>query len=131
MAALKRQVETHEPAINGPQVTPRALAAFAQFHHFDLRQRAAALLALADVEGIRWRGKTIDRAGRPGFAVSVDSKPGPGGSVRDVLVYDLAGDLLSHEQITLLPPAGFEVPRNTVTAYTLYLEHARTLDFGP
>jgi hypothetical protein len=131
VAALKRQVESQEPASNGPQTTPRALAAFAQFHRFDARQRAAALYTLADVEGIRWRGKTTDRAGRPGFAVSVDSKPGPGGTVRDVLVYDLAGQLLSHEQITLMPPVGFAVPRNTVTAYTLYLESARTLDFGP
>jgi hypothetical protein len=37
----------------------------------------------------------------------------------------------AHEQITLLPPVGFAVPRYTVTAYTLYLESARTLDFGP
>ena len=42
--------------------------------------------------------------------------------MRDVLVYSLAGELLSHEQITLLPPAGFAMPRYTVTAYTLYLE---------
>ena len=107
------------------------IAAFAQFHHFDPRQRAAALYALADVEGIRWRGETTDRAGRPGVAISVDSASGPGGSVRDVLVYDLAGELLSHEQITLQPPAGFALPRYTVTAYTLYLESVRTLDFGP
>jgi hypothetical protein len=131
VAALKRQMESQEPASNGPQATARALAAFTQFHYFDVRQRAAALRVLADVEGIRWRGKTTDRAGRPGFALSVDSKPGPGGSVRDVLVYDLSGKLLSHEQITLQPPVGFSVPRNTVTAYTLFLENARTLDFGP
>jgi hypothetical protein len=131
VADLKRQLEIQEPASNGPQAAPRAIAAFAQFHCLDIRQRAAALYALADVEGIRWRGRTTDRAGRPGFAISVDSRPGPGGSVRDVLVYNLAGELLSHEQITLLPPLGFAVPRYTVTAYTLYLECSRTLDFGP
>jgi hypothetical protein len=131
VAELKRQLESQEPAINGPQATPRAVAAFAQFHQLNAGQRAAALLALADVEGIRWRGKTTDRAGRPGFAISVDSRPSLGGSVRDVLVYDLAGELLSHEQITLTPPSGLSVPRYTVTAYTLYLECERTFDFGP
>ena len=78
VAVLKRQLESQEPASNGPQATPRAIAAFAQFHHFDPRQRAAALYALADVEGIRWRGKTTDRAGRPGVAISVDSAARPG-----------------------------------------------------
>jgi hypothetical protein len=39
VAVLKRQLESQEPASNGPQATPRAIAAFAQFHHFGPRQR--------------------------------------------------------------------------------------------
>ncbi len=130
-AALRRQLETHEPASNGPQAPVRAVADFAQFHYLGARQRAATLQALADVEGIRLRGKTTDRAGRPGMAVSIDSGHTVGGTVRDVLVFGLTGELLSHEQITLQPPEGLPVPRYTVTAYTLYLQTTRTLDFGP
>ncbi len=129
--ALSRQLETQEPSSNGPQATLRSLAAFAQFHYLDLRQRAGMLSVLAGVEGIRLRGKTTDRAGRPGVAVSVDSGRSGSGSVRDVLVLSPRGELLSHEQITLTPPPGVTVPRYTVTAYTLYLESERTNDFGP
>lgn len=130
-ARLRRQLETQEPSSNGPQAAVRSLAAFAQFHHFDLRQRASMLAVLAGVEGIRWRGHTTDRAGRPGFAVTIDTTFGASGSVRDVLVLSPRGELLSHELIALTPPAGVSVPRYTVTSYTLYLESKRTFEFGP
>lgn len=130
-AALRLQLETQEPSSNGPQATLRSLAAFVQFHCLNPRQRGAMLTVLAGVEGLRWRGATTDRAGRRGFAVTIDSASGVSGSVRDVLVLSPRGEVLSHELITLSPPAGVSVPRYTVTSYTLYLESERTFDFGP
>jgi hypothetical protein len=88
-------------------------------HALDPAQRAAAIRVLADTSGLVYRGLVLDRKGRPGIAVSVDSD---GGNLREVAVFDEAtGQLLSYEQVTLLKEPGPGVRPPAVIAFVLYL----------
>ena len=118
---LKTQLEQHEPSANGPQATVRALADVATIHHLGVGQRVAALLVLADVQGLQSRGAARDRAGRPCTALSVDSGAANSGLSRDVLLVDATGTILGHEIIALTPPPKSRIPNETVIEYTLSL----------
>ncbi|MFG1672938.1 CU044_5270 family protein [Micromonospora sp. NPDC049282] len=63
--------------------------------------RAAILRVLAEVPGLRWRGRVTDRAGRSGVAVTFDDREH---DAQSLLIFDpRTGELLAHERLTLSP----------------------------
>lgn len=82
---------------------------------------AAILRRLAGVAGALYRGAVVDRAGRVGLSVSVDSAySGP--LVRYTLVLDPAsGALLESDQTLVGQPGGLAVHDGAVLAYTTFL----------
>jgi len=123
-AILAGQFDEHQPLRNGPQSTIRAVADMYKQHPFNPDQIAAALRVLADTDGLVDRGPIIDRANRPGIAISVDSDAG---ATRDIAVFDPhSGALLSYERVALISPPRTPVRAPAVIAYVLYLKHGRT-----
>lgn len=104
----------------------RALADLNDYYAMQPAQRATVLAALATVTDLKYRGRVDDRAGRNGWAFSLDSIT-PAGAIQDVIVIDpRAGQILSQERIALTTPekAAFIAP--AVTSYTIYLQTATT-----
>jgi hypothetical protein len=127
-ALLAEQLSAHEPFSNGPQAVIRAVAAMYRYHEMTPALRAAVLQVLSDTDGLMYRGRVVDRAGRAGIAVSVDSG---GGATRDLAVLDPnTGRLLSYEQVALISPPGSAVRAPAVISYVLYLAHQRTDQLG-
>jgi hypothetical protein len=127
-AILTRQLSAHEPFSNGPQAVIRAVADLYRFHEMSPALRAAVLHVLTDTNGLVYRGKVVDRAGRVGVAVSVDSAAG---ATRDLAVLDPdTGILLSYEQVALISPPRSSVRAPAVISYVLYLAHQRTDQLG-
>jgi hypothetical protein len=123
-AILAGQLSAHDPFAHGPQATLRAIAEMCRFHLLDTRQRTAMLQVLVDTDGLQFRGKVTDRAGRTGIAISADSG---GGATRDIVVLDNdTGALLSHEQLALSDGLDSPTPSAAVTAYVLYLDAKHT-----
>ncbi|BCB88348.1 hypothetical protein Psuf_056610 [Phytohabitans suffuscus] len=121
---LAFQLADRHPLTEGPRGMLRAVADLYQSHHLDPAQRAAALQVLADTDGIDYRGTVVDRSGRSGVAVSVDSD---GGATRDVAVFDPgAGQLLSYERVELVGAATSPSRSPALVAYVLYLDSGRT-----
>jgi hypothetical protein len=123
---LAEQLDTHNPASNGPHATIEAVADMYKQQGLTADQRAAVLRVLADINSLRDRGGTTDRADRPGIAISADS---PDGTARDLAIFDAdTGDLLSYERIVLISPPRSPVRAPIVTSYVLYLAHGVTDD---
>ncbi|MDQ7904498.1 hypothetical protein RB614_08170 [Phytohabitans sp. ZYX-F-186] len=121
---LAFQLADRHPLSEGPRGMLRAVADLYRSHHLDPAQRAAALQVLADTEGIDYRGTVVDRSGRSGVAVSVDSD---GGATRDVAIFDPgAGRLLSYERVELVGAATSPSRSPALVAYVLYLNSGRT-----
>ncbi|MGN9907046.1 hypothetical protein ACTMTJ_05745 [Phytohabitans sp. LJ34] len=121
---LAFQLADRHPLKEGPRGVLRAVADLYRSHHLDPAQRAAALQVLADTDGIDYRGTVVDRSGRSGVAVSVDSD---GGTTRDVAVFDPgAGRLLSYERVALVGAATSPSRSPALVAYVLYLNSGRT-----
>jgi hypothetical protein len=121
---LAFQLADRHPLSEGPRGMLRAVADICRTHHLDPAQRAAALQVLADTEGVDYRGTVVDRSGRSGVAISVDSD---GGSTRDVAVFDPgAGRLLSYERVELVGAATSPSRSPALVAYVLYLNSGRT-----
>jgi len=120
---LAGQLNGIQPFLMGPQAPVRAVADMYAWHYPDRDLRAALLRVLCDTDGLLWRGNTVDRAGRPGVAISVDSD---NGGTRDIAVLDEhTGRLLAHETIRLRNPAGLTGPTPSLVSYVLYLEAGR------
>ncbi|WP_329102995.1 CU044_5270 family protein [Micromonospora sp. NBC_01699] len=127
-AVLTRQLSAHEPFSNGPQAVIRAVADLYRFHEMNPALRAAVLHVLTETSGLVLRGRVVDRAGRVGVAVSVDSAAG---ATRDLAVLDPdTGHLLSYEQVALISPPRSAVRAPAVISYVLYLAHRRTDQLG-
>ncbi|WP_326556459.1 CU044_5270 family protein [Micromonospora sp. NBC_01796] len=127
-AVLTRQLSAHEPFSNGPQAVIRAVADLYRFHEMSPALRAAVLNVLTETNGLVYRGRVVDRAGRTGVAVSVDSDAG---ATRDLAVLDPdTGTLLSYEQVALISPPRSAVRAPAVISYVLYLAHQRTDQLG-
>ncbi|GAA4446554.1 hypothetical protein GCM10023170_026860 [Phytohabitans houttuyneae] len=121
---LAFQLADRHPLSEGPRGMLRAVADLYRTHHLDPAQRAAALQVLADTDGVDYRGTVVDRSGRPGVAVSVDSD---GGATRDVAIFDPgAGRLLSYERVELVGAATSPSRAPALVAYVLYLNSGRT-----
>src|SRR6266511_2411411 len=118
-ALLASQLHDFQDFRTGPQAVLRSVVDLYQEHALSPDQRAAAIRVLADTTGLVYRGLVLDRKGRAGIAISVDSD---GGNLREVAVFDEStGQLLSYEQVTLLrqPHPGVRPP--AVIAFVLYL----------
>ncbi|WP_173033089.1 hypothetical protein [Phytohabitans flavus] len=125
---LAFQLADQQPLSEGPRGVLRAVADLYRSHHLDPAQRAAALKVLADTDGVDYRGTVVDRSGRSGIAVSVDSD---GGATRDVAVFDpRAGRLLSYERVELVGAATSPSRSPALVAYVLYLNSGRTETAG-
>lgn len=122
---VAQQMNDIQPPAMGEQAVLRATADIYGWHTPDRDQRAAILAVLQD-RNLRWRGQAIDRAGRPGIAVSVDSNSG---RVRDLLILDPAtGRPLAYELVFLRNPGRLTGPFPNVQDYMLYLDQHRRPD---
>jgi hypothetical protein len=122
---MAKQMNDIQPPAVGEQAVLRATADIYGWHTPDRDQRTAILAVLMD-RNLRWRGQAIDRVGRPGVAVSVDSD---NGSVRDLLILDPAtGQPLAYELVFLRNPGRLTGPFPNVQDYMLYLGHHRRPD---
>ncbi len=122
-ALLAGQLNGIQPFLMGPQAAIRAVADVYAWHHPDRDLRAALLRVLCDTDGLLWQGNTVDRAGRSGVAISVDSD---NGGTRDIAVFDEhTGRLLAHQTTRLRNPAGLSGPTPSLVRYVLYLETGR------
>lgn len=121
-ATLARQLADGHPAANGP--AERFIAVQDAALQMPMRPavRAALLRYLAATPGITNSGTTVDRDGRAGLAVSVDSAYS-GLPTRYTLVIDPAtGRLLDAEQTLTTTSGRLNVPVPSVIGYTLLLD---------
>ncbi|GAA4675377.1 hypothetical protein [Phytohabitans rumicis] len=123
-AVLAAQLAAHEPPSNGHHATVRAVADMYRYHAPDPAQRAAALLVLADTDGLTACGTVTDRFGRTGLAISADSD---GGTTRHVLAIDSQqGSVLGYERVAVVQPPQSSMRTPGVTAQVLFLTNERT-----
>ncbi len=123
--ALAAQLNTIQPRANGPQSVVRAVADIYRDIAPGTPVRAAMLRLLASISAVTYRGHVTDRAGRNGFAVSVDS------DVRDTLVFDEhTGVLLAFEAVLLTQPSRLDVGPGAIRESVLYLDYAHTDQLG-
>lgn len=116
---LSSQLDEHEPVSNGPQALVRSVASLYRYHVLSGPQRAAAVTVLANTVGVQVRESAVDRLGRTGIAVIVDSDRG---KVRDVLLLDRGtGAALSHERFTTARGRAA-----VATDYVIFLQATRT-----
>ena len=93
------------------------------------------LRVLATSPGLINSGTVVDRAGRPGVAVSLDSRDPPGVSGSPRMRYTLifspsTGSLLGEEETVIANPGKLDVHRGAVVEYTVYLSSSY-VDSGP
>jgi hypothetical protein len=121
-AILASQINDIQPWVMGDQAGIRATADIYGWHTPGRDQRAALLTVLAD-RALVWRGTAVDRVGRTGVAVSIDSNRG---ATRDLLIFDPAtGQPLAYELVFLRNPGRLTGPFPAVHDYLLYLNHHR------
>jgi hypothetical protein len=124
-AALARRLRTDQPAGSVAKAVYDTFAA----HLVPRRTRADILTVLADKSGFVWRGRVVDRAGRPGVAVTADltppaDRPQIPQRAQMLLVFDPStGELLAHEYLEL-------APQRRVLHYALLLQTGRTDTLG-
>jgi hypothetical protein len=87
--------------------------------------RAAVLEVVAGTAGLQLLGETVDRAGRAGLAVGVETADSGLPTLHTLIFDQTDGTLLAAEQ-TLTQTAGkLNVPVPSVIGYTLYEDHGR------
>jgi hypothetical protein len=117
-ALLAAQLNDVEPVTNGPQSVVRGVVDLYRYHNLTAGQRAAALIALANTDGLTAYDAVVDRLGRPALAISVDSD---NGATRDTLLFDqTSGRLLSYERLRLRASAA------ELTDYTIFVTASNT-----
>ncbi len=83
--------------------------------------QAVLLRVLAAIPGVVNEGTTIDRAGRPGAAVSLDSSYS-GEPITYTLIFDPAtGALLESDETLAGPPHRLNAVKGSVVAFTTFL----------
>ncbi|MDQ7904676.1 hypothetical protein RB614_09100 [Phytohabitans sp. ZYX-F-186] len=127
---LAGQLRTHSPPVMGPQWVLRAVADVYQSHSTVLPVRVALLRVLAGQNtGLECEGRTVDRAGRTGVAVAVNSHSD---QTRDRLVFDPAsGRLLAAEQVILRNPPALSGTTPRTVSYWLFLHTGQVDDLPP
>lgn len=80
---------------------------------------------MGSLPGLELLGETVDREGRPGIAVGIESA-GSGLPTMHTLIFDpLDGRLLSEEQVLTRTAGALGVPVPSVISYTLHEDHVR------
>jgi hypothetical protein len=92
-------------------------------------ERATVLRVLADTPGIYYSGTTVDRAGRPGLAFSIDIADGLPARLTYV-VDESSGQILDYEEVLTVTPGRLEVAIPAVIAYEVFLVAERTRSSG-
>lgn len=120
-AILARQLATGHPAENGPAERFIALTDLAGREPIPFPVEAVILRDLADIPGLMNSGTVIDRAGRSGVAVSLDSAYS-GALTRYTLIFaPRTGRLLGQEQTLIGDSKGLNVRPGSVISYTTFL----------
>jgi len=118
---LADAIDAVYPRSHGGRAGIRAAADIYAFNAPTLDQRAAIVQILAD-SAVIWRGTAVDRAGRPGVAVSIDSDRG---ATRDLLILAPTGDVLAYEQVALRNPGRLDGPFPKILEDKTFLDHHR------
>jgi hypothetical protein len=119
-AVLERQLAVGHPFSNGPVEKFTALTDLAHLQPISPGAESAILRFLARIPGLINRGSVIDRAGRPGVAVALDSRYS-GLLTRYTWIFDPhTGALLGDEQM-LIDPGKLHVRRGSIIEYTTFL----------
>jgi hypothetical protein len=127
-AALARELERGHPVENGPAERLVAIADAYRQMPLPPDVRAAVLRYLATTPGLTLTGRVVDRAGRDGLAVSVDSDYS-GLPTRYTLIFDPDdGRLLGSEDMLTTTAGKLGVPVPSVIAYTVFLDGSRYTD---
>lgn len=127
-AVLRRQLEIGHPAELGPAETLVAVSDLYREQPVIPAVRGAILRIIATLPGLRYDGTTIDRAGRRGIGVSVDSNLS-GLPTRYIMIFDpVTGQLLGSEQVLTTTAGKLDVPVPSLIACTVYLNSGRTDD---
>lgn len=123
--ALARQLAVGHPLSNGPLEKFVALTDLAALQPIPPRAESAILRLLARTPALINRGSVIDRAGRRGVAVTLDSTYS-GLLTRYTWIFDPhTGALLGNEEM-LIDPGKLHVRRGSVISYTTYLSSGWT-----
>lgn len=127
---LTAQFASDQPIRQGDQFLLRAVVHAFQYYALMPVQRAAALSVLATAATLRYRGPTVDRAGRPGQAFTVTSGPGEGQTTDLIVIDPVTGRILDHEEIALTAGSRSLTRVPAVVSYTLLLA-ATTVEAVP
>lgn len=121
VSVLKRQLALGHPASDGPVEQFVALTDLARQQPLSAPAESAILRLLARAPGLINSGGVIDREGRPGVAVSLDSAyAGP--LTRYTWIFDRhTGKLLGDEETLIGNPGKLKVRKGSVLASTAYL----------
>ncbi|MFC0532086.1 CU044_5270 family protein [Phytohabitans kaempferiae] len=127
---LVTQLQVHSPREMGPQWVLRAVADVYQSHTVPQPVRVALLRVLAgQTSGLECENGAVDREGRTGIAVAVNSNSD---KTRDKLIFDPAdGRLLAAEQIILRNPPALTGQTPRTVSYWLFLETSQVADLPP
>ena len=124
-AMLARQLALGHPLSNGPVETFMALTDLALLQPIAPGAESAILRLLARTPALINRGSVIDRAGRRGVAVALDSNYS-GLLTRYTWIFDPhTGALLGNEEM-LIDPGKLHVRKGSVISYTTYLSSGWT-----
>ncbi|MFD2766909.1 CU044_5270 family protein [Micromonospora eburnea] len=124
-AALARLLRTDLPALDMADAVYNTYVR----HLVPRRTRADILTILADKPGFVWRGRVVDRAGRPGLAVTADltlaaDRPEDTQRYQMLLIFDPGtGELLAQEYLE-------QAPKQRVLHYGLLLQASHTDTLG-
>jgi hypothetical protein len=119
-AVLARQLAVGHPLSNGPVEKFVALTDLAALQPISPDAESAILRLLARTPALANRGSVIDRAGRPGVAVTLDSSYS-GLLTRYTWIFDpRTGALLGNEEM-LIDPGKLHVRSGSIIAYTTFL----------
>jgi hypothetical protein len=120
-ATLERQLARGHPAGDGPVERFVAVTDLADQQPIPARAESVILQLLAHTPRLVDRGRVIDRAGRPGIAVSLDSAYS-GLLTRYTWIFDPhTGALLGAEQTLIGATGMLHVRRGSVISSTTYL----------
>ena len=120
-AVLARQLAVGHPLSNGPVEKFVALTDLAALQPIPPGAESAILRLLARTPALINRGRVIDRAGRRGVAVALDSSYS-GLLTRYTWIFDPhTGALLSDEEMLIGDTGMLHVRRGSVTSYTNFL----------
>jgi hypothetical protein len=118
-SVLRRQLAVGHPTSDGPQEQMVAFTDLASRQPIPLASESGILRLLSRIHGLVNQGNVIDRAGRHGIAVSLDSTLL---GDRYTLIFDPRdGQLLGFEQTLIRPPPKLQLHRGAVMAYTTIL----------